>query len=162
MSIDKTRMFNLNEINQLNINTVLKEVVNALNEKGYNATNQIVGYLISGDPAYISNHKDARNKILCLERVFLFIDQYKCDTVVIGLPLHMNGDLSTHAKICQDFGKKLKDIKDVKIVMIDERMTSMQANKILLSADLSRKKRKKVIDKIAAVIILQSYLDANY
>ncbi|MBE6157445.1 MAG: IreB family regulatory phosphoprotein [Firmicutes bacterium] len=66
--VDKTSLFNLEDIDAGMIRTTLTEVHDALEERGYNATNQIVGYLISGDPGYISSYKDARNKIQEVDR----------------------------------------------------------------------------------------------
>lgn len=68
-SMDKTMRFNFHEEPvETNVNEVLLTVYDALHEKGYNPINQIVGYLLSGDPAYIPRHKDARNIIRKLER----------------------------------------------------------------------------------------------
>lgn len=64
----KTTLFDVSEIRKANISVTLKEVFLALEEKGYDPVNQLVGYLISGDPGYISSHKDARAKIISLER----------------------------------------------------------------------------------------------
>lgn len=63
-----TTVFNVNDIDNLLVEQVIKEVYEALEEKGYNAINQIVGYLISGDPGYISTYKESRKKISKLER----------------------------------------------------------------------------------------------
>lgn len=60
---DKTRLFSVDDINTKAVKTMLAEVYDALEERGYNPNNQIVGYLISGDPGYISNYKGARSKI---------------------------------------------------------------------------------------------------
>ncbi len=65
---DKTSLFDVSVIKRKLISTTLKEVFDALKERGYNPINQIVGYLISGDPGYISNYKDSRNKILEFDR----------------------------------------------------------------------------------------------
>ena len=65
---DKTSLFDLDKIDAGVIRTTLKEVYDALEERGYNPTNQIVGYLISGDPGYISSYKDARSKIQEVDR----------------------------------------------------------------------------------------------
>ncbi len=65
---DDTSLFDVNVVKENLISSTLKEVYTALKERGYNPTNQIVGYLISGDPGYISNYKDCRNKILNLDR----------------------------------------------------------------------------------------------
>lgn len=63
-----TYLFNVEEINDALIKDTIKEVYDALLERGYNPVNQLVGYLMSGDPGYISNHKEARNKILKIDR----------------------------------------------------------------------------------------------
>ena len=68
MSQDNTSLFNLKEIDTELTRKVLAEVFTALEERGYNPTNQIVGYLISGDPGYISSYKDARSKIQEIDR----------------------------------------------------------------------------------------------
>ncbi len=67
--MDKTMMFNIKEIEEAYIHETLLEVYDALKERGYNPTNQLVGYLISGDPGYISSYKNSRNKICKLDRV---------------------------------------------------------------------------------------------
>lgn len=66
--MDKTVLFNVEEIKNASIKIMLKEVYDSLKLRGYNPDNQIVGYLISGDPGYISNFQDARNKILSVDR----------------------------------------------------------------------------------------------
>lgn len=66
--LDKTSLFDVNEFKAADIAQTLNEVYNALQEKGYNPINQIVGYLISGDPGYISSYKGARSKMVALER----------------------------------------------------------------------------------------------
>ena len=68
MSQDKTTLFDVKEIDTEMTRQVLKEVYEALEERGYNPINQIVGYIISGDPGYISNYKEARTKMLNLDR----------------------------------------------------------------------------------------------
>lgn len=68
MPQEQTTLFNLDEIDAELTRKILKEVYSALKERGYNPTNQIVGYLISGDPGYISSYKDARSKIQEIDR----------------------------------------------------------------------------------------------
>ena len=68
MNFDKTMSFNFEKEKNTNTKELLKEVYEALVEKGYNPINQIVGYILSGDPTYITSHKDARNKIRQIER----------------------------------------------------------------------------------------------
>lgn len=68
MDTNTTSVFNLSDIDDVLVEEVIKDVYNALEEKGYNAINQIVGYIISGDPGYISTYKESRKKISNLER----------------------------------------------------------------------------------------------
>ena len=68
MDSDKTRLYSVDNFDNLLVSETLKDVYNALDERGYNPTSQIVGYLISGDPGYISNHRDSRKKITRLDR----------------------------------------------------------------------------------------------
>lgn len=68
MEFDKTMSFKVEKDENLNAQEILKEVYQALQEKGYNPINQLVGYILSGDPTYITSHKDARNKIRKIER----------------------------------------------------------------------------------------------
>ena len=112
--------------------------------------------------------------IMTLERVGIrkdttkileMVKEYQCDTTVIGLPKKLDGTDSIQTEKVYEFKNMLENkmrstgIKDVSIVWQDERLTTVMAEKVLIEADVSRAKRKKVIDKQAAVIILQSYLD---
>ena len=99
-------------------------------------------------------------------RVLDYIKEYGCDTVVIGLPLKLDGSDSPQTDKVREFRQRLENkltgsgMNDVTIEYYDERLTTVMAERVLLEADMSRKKRKEVIDKQAAVIILQSYLDS--
>lgn len=64
----ETKIYKTDDFQEGLINSTIKEVINSLEERGYNPINQIVGYIISGDPGYISNHKEARSKIVKFER----------------------------------------------------------------------------------------------
>ena len=112
--------------------------------------------------------------IMTLERVGIrkdttkileMVKEYQCDTIVIGLPKKLDGTDSIQTEKVYEFKNMLENkmrstgIKDVSIVWPDERLTTVMAERVLIEADVSRAKRKKVIDKQAAVIILQSYLD---
>lgn len=68
MELETTVLFDVDELNDANIQKILSEVYEALEERHYNPINQLVGYLMSGDPGYISSHKEARNKITKIER----------------------------------------------------------------------------------------------
>lgn len=96
-----------------------------------------------------------------LNRLQEIIEQYKVDKIVVGLPKNMNGTIGPRGEACMQFAKMLEKKYDLPIILWDERLSTMAAEKMLISADVSRKKRKKVIDKLAAVVILQGYLDST-
>ncbi len=89
--------------------------------------------------------------------------QLAAEKIIIGYPKHLNNDIGERARIAQIFADILSQDLGIEVILWDERLTTVAAEKVLLSADVSRKKRKKVVDKIAATYILQGYLDAaNY
>ncbi len=92
-----------------------------------------------------------------------FMEEYRVDTVVVGLPLHMSGEEGTQALAVRRFVDEWQKRYPITVPIIfwDERMSTMAAERSLLEADLSRDKRKKVINKMAAVFILQGYLDSR-
>lgn len=81
--------------------------------------------------------------------------------IVLGFPKNMNNTIGKRAEITLEFKKKLKDNIDIKVELMDERLTSVISNNVLISANVSRKKRKKKVDGMAALLILQSYIDKN-
>jgi putative holliday junction resolvase len=94
------------------------------------------------------------------EELGQLIKEYQVDSVVIGLPKNMNGSIGPRGEASQQFAEEVERRFNVPTVLWDERLTTMAAERVLLEADVSRKKRKKVIDKMAAVMILQGYLDS--
>lgn len=100
-------------------------------------------------------------------KVLDLIREYDCDTLIIGLPKNLNGTDSIQTEKVYEFRTKMENklrssgMGDMKVEYQDERLTTVMAEKVLIEADLSRKRRKEVIDKQAAVLILQSYLDSH-
>ena len=100
------------------------------------------------------------------DKVVNLVKEHGCDTIVIGLTLNLDGSDSVQTQKVRDFRKMLENkmmstgIKDIRVVFQDERFTTKIAENVLIEADVSRKKRRQVIDKQAAVIILQSFLDS--
>ena len=88
------------------------------------------------------------------------IDASQVSEVVVGLPKNMDGSLGEGAQKVMSFVSKLEESLSIPIVLWDERLTTAEATRVLLQADVSRKKRRTVVDKIAAVLILQGYLDS--
>lgn len=87
------------------------------------------------------------------------IDNESIEAIVLGYPKNMNNTIGPKGELSLLFKKKLEDNLNIPVFLQDERLTTKQAQDILISNDTSRKKRKKVIDSMAATIILQSYLD---
>ena len=98
-------------------------------------------------------------------KVMDYVREYDCDTVVMGLPINLDGSDSVQTEKVREFRTMLENkmrssgMADVKVEWQDERFTTVIAERVLIDADVKRKDRKKVIDKQAAVVILQSYLD---
>jgi len=96
-----------------------------------------------------------------LKEINTIIKQFEIGKIVVGLPKNMDGTLGKQAEMVFLWIRALKDKIHLPMVTWDERLSTVGASKVLLEADLSRKKRKKVIDKLAAVLILQGYLDRS-
>lgn len=95
------------------------------------------------------------------EELEKLIQAYEVSEIVIGLPRYMDGSHSARSEMSTIYAKRLERIFQLPTVLIDERLSTVAAERTLLEADVSRKKRKNVIDKMAAVWILQSYLDQH-
>lgn len=85
--------------------------------------------------------------------------QKEADTIILGLPMNMDGSEGERAEATRAFGEALGKISGLNIKYLDERLTSASAERLLIEADMRREKRKQVIDKVSATIILQNYLD---
>ena len=94
-----------------------------------------------------------------LEHLISLIKEFNVDEIAMGLPLNMDGTEGERAKIHREFGKLLAEQSGVKVDFVDERLTSAEAEEILISSGVRREKRKELIDKISAQIILQTYLN---
>ncbi len=94
-----------------------------------------------------------------LERLKQLIQEKEVDLIVVGLPRNMDGSYGPAALKVQEFVAVLKSALTVPIQTVDERLTSVQANRFLISAKVRREKRKEKVDQTAAALILQSYLD---
>ncbi len=88
-------------------------------------------------------------------------DELQPEKLVLGLPKNMNGTIGFQAQKSLDFKEMIEKEIDIEVILIDERLTSKMAESLMIKADLSRKKRKTKVDKIAATLILQSYLDSR-
>jgi len=96
-----------------------------------------------------------------LGRIGELIREYDVETLVLGLPKNMNNTIGPRGEMSQQFAELLQQTFGLPVVLWDERLSTMAAERMLISADVSRKKRKQVVDKMAAAIILQNYLDSK-
>ena len=100
----------------------------------------------------------------CLEvdlmKIKELVESAKVSSVVMGLPKNMDGSLGESAQRIMSFARKFEEIISIPIIFWDERWTTKEATRLLIETDLGRKKRRKVVDKLAAVLILQGYLDS--
>ena len=119
------------------------------------ATSDKTGLIAS---SYKVLHHDNNPKD-CLDELKSIIETLDVDALVLGLPKNMNNTLGERAEATLEFKEFLESNIDIPIYLEDERLTTKSAEAILIKGDTSRKKRKKVIDKVAATIILQSFLD---
>lgn len=87
------------------------------------------------------------------------IETHEIGKAIVGLPKNMNGTIGERGEASKRYAEHLEEIHGIPTEMWDERLSTIAAERVLLEADMSRKKRKKVIDKMAAVMILQGYLD---
>ncbi len=104
---------------------------------------------------------DSEDYEMAVELVKAKIIELGGEKVVIGLPKHMNGDIGERGRISEIFANILASELQMEVVLWDERLTTVSAERLLIGADVSRKKRKKVIDKVAATFILESYINSQ-
>jgi len=95
------------------------------------------------------------------KEISAIIRQFEIEKIIVGLPKNMDGTLGRQAEKVLKWMEALKDKVEIPVATWDERLSTVGASRVLLEADLSRRKRKTVIDKVAAVLILQGYLDQS-
>lgn len=108
------------------------------------------------------NRDQFTNEEDIFEEIEILVKSNNVDKIVVGLPKNMNGSIGPQGEKVKKFTKNLKKkLPYLEIEYIDERLTTVSAERILIEGDVSRKNRKKIIDKVAATYILQFYLDSN-
>ena len=105
----------------------------------------------------VIRHNEEYERLLC--EVKDIVEELEIDAVVLGFPKNMNNTIGPKGELSLEFKKRLEEIITVPIILQDERLTTKQATDLLIEGNVSRKNRKKVVDAIAASIILQTYLD---
>ena len=131
---------------------------------GLDLGNRTIGMAVSDFLEVIANpigtvRIDDQDLDTALVEVKKVIAEREIGKIVLGLPKNMNGTIGPQGEYCLKFKEMLEKETGLVVEMIDERLTTRQADAIMLEADMSRAKRKKNVDKLAATIILQTYLD---
>ncbi|WP_435924534.1 Holliday junction resolvase RuvX [Paenibacillus sp. DYY-L-2] len=96
-----------------------------------------------------------------IDQIARLVTEHEVTEVVVGLPKNMNGSIGPRGELCMAFAEELKAALQIPVHLWDERLTTVSAHRTLIEADVSRKKRKGVVDKMAASLILQNYLDSK-
>ncbi|MBR1764076.1 MAG: Holliday junction resolvase RuvX [Ruminococcus sp.] len=102
---------------------------------------------------------EERNMQLLAMKVAHMAEQYEVGEIVVGLPLNMNGSKGPRAQLCEDFANLLGEFTEIPVNMWDERSTTVSAHNILNETNVRGKKRKAVVDEVAATVILEAYLE---
>lgn len=104
--------------------------------------------------------REEENKLRkTLRRIEELVQEYEVGQIVLGYPKNMNNTIGERAIKSEEFAETLKRRTGLSVILWDERLTTVSADRMMIDADVSRKGRKKVVDKVAAVLILQGYLD---
>lgn len=117
--------------------------------------------LITAQGIEIIRRKDENKLRQTLARIEALIEEYEVDRIVLGLPKNMNDTLGERAQLSLEFKEKLERRTGLPVVMWDERLTTVAADRAMMEAGIRRENRKDYVDKIAACLILQGYLDSR-
>jgi len=113
---------------------------------------------LTAQPHKTLERKNARQDF---EQLRGIVKEYQVVAIVVGLPKNMNGTMGRQARLVSDFAGKIEKDLGVPVILWDERLSTVAAERVLLDADVSRAKRKNRVDRIAAALILQGYLDSE-
>ncbi len=122
------------------------------------ATSDIMGIIAGGEETYTRTKNNVDKDINYL------VDYAKaknCDGIVIGLPINMDGTSGPRAEMAREWGGEIEKRSGIKVYYQDERLTTVVAEKVLIQGGVRRENRKKVVDKLAATLILQAFLDSH-
>ncbi len=112
--------------------------------------------IIASSHTIIRHNEEYERLVGDVEKI---VNEYKVDKIVLGLPKNMNGTIGPKGELSYKFKEMLENKLGKEVILVDERLSTVEATNLLIKNDTSRKKRKKVVDSLAATIILQSYLD---
>ena len=132
---------------------------------GLDLGSKTLGIAVSDKQGIIaSNYKTIRHNEeyeKLLDEVVSLVDELDIEAIVLGLPKNMNNTIGPKGELSLDFKEKLENKINIPVYLQDERLSTKSATDMLISGNVSRKNRKKVVDSVAATIILQTYLDRS-
>ena len=129
---------------------------------GMDYGSKTLGISLSDETLLIANPIETiryNTKEELFDKIDKYFNEYEISNIILGNPLNLDGSISTRCEETMIFKKELEDKYNIKVILEDERLTSVIANNMLIMNNERRNNRKKVVDKLAASIILQSYLD---
>lgn len=118
------------------------------------------GLGITAQPVETITRKSSNKLRQTLARIEVLIEEYQIDKIVLGYPKNMNNTVGERAEACEAFKEDLERRTGLEVVLWDERLTTMESERVLQAGGVRRENRKAVIDQMAAVLILQSYMDS--
>jgi len=127
---------------------------------GLDVGDKYVGVAISDALGLTAQGITTMNRSNCIEVVKKIIEEYEVESIVVGIPKMLNGTVGIQGEKVLKFVDELKASIPLPVSLWDERLSTISAERVLLEANLTRKKRKRLRDKVSATIILQSYLDS--
>lgn len=119
------------------------------------AVSDALGY--TAQPLEVLHRRGREDDLAAIRKI---IDQTGAEALVVGLPKEMDGSIGEAAERVLSFVKEMQGVIGVPVILWDERLSTVEANRLLLEADISRRKRRRVVDKLAASLILQGYLES--
>jgi putative Holliday junction resolvase len=131
---------------------------------GLDLGDQTIGVAVSDEMGWTAQSLDTIRRASLREdfrALEVFVERYRPEKIVLGLPRNMNGTIGAQAEKVLRFAERLSSRFDIPVLTWDERLSTVGAEKYLLEAEMSGRKRRKVIDKLAAAFILQGYLDSS-
>ncbi|MBP3507367.1 MAG: Holliday junction resolvase RuvX [Lachnospiraceae bacterium] len=116
--------------------------------------------MITAQPVETITRKSANKLRQTLARIEAIIEEYEAEKIVLGYPKNMNNTIGERAEACEAFKEDLERRTGLPVILWDERMTTVESERVLMAGGVRRENRKAVIDQMAAVLILQGYLDS--
>jgi putative Holliday junction resolvase len=135
-------------------------MLNKMRKLGLDVGDKRIGIAVSDSLGLTAQGLSTIDREGCMETLKKIIKEYNVDSIVVGIPKMLNGRIGIQGEKVIRFVEELRAATNLPISLWDERLSTITAEKVLIQADLKRKKRKRLRDKLSATLILQNYLDS--